>query len=60
MDGHLVSWSVGFCSFPLLSLLADPAATDQPPTQYLLQFESSDISWLRADVQSLGFVSLVT
>ncbi|EFN59785.1 hypothetical protein CHLNCDRAFT_56574 [Chlorella variabilis] len=38
----------------------DPAAADQPPTQYLLQFESSDISRLRADVQSLGFVSLVT
>lgn len=44
----------------LLVASADPAAADQPPTQYLLQFESSDISRLRADVQSLGFVSLVT
>lgn len=35
---------------------ADPAA---PPSQYLFQFESSDISRLRADVQSLGFVSLI-
>ena len=40
---------------------ADPkvAADGQPPSQYLFQFESSDISRLRADVQSLGFVSLV-
>ncbi|PSC68967.1 hypothetical protein C2E20_7463 [Micractinium conductrix] len=39
----------------------DPKAPpDQPPSQYLLQFESSDICRLRADVQSLGFVSLVT
>ncbi|KAL4421597.1 hypothetical protein ABPG75_010888 [Micractinium tetrahymenae] len=38
----------------------DPKGPEEPPTQYLLQFESSDISRLRADVQSLGFVSLVT
>lgn len=38
----------------------DPKDAEQPPSQYLLQFESSDISRLRADVQSLGFVSLVT
>lgn len=35
------------------------AGDGQPPSQYLFQFESSDISRLRADVQSLGFVSLV-
>lgn len=35
------------------------AGNGQPPSQYLFQFESSDISRLRADVQSLGFVSLV-
>ncbi|KAI3429707.1 hypothetical protein D9Q98_005792 [Chlorella vulgaris] len=39
---------------------ADPSDGDQAPSSYLLQFESSDISRLRADVASLGFVSLVT
>ncbi|KAL4450201.1 hypothetical protein ABPG77_010870 [Micractinium sp. CCAP 211/92] len=38
----------------------DPKALEEQPSQYLLQFESSDISRLRADVQSLGFASLVT
>lgn len=42
------------------SCLADPKALEEQPSQYLLQFESSDISRLRADVQSLGFASLVT
>ncbi|GAB4822561.1 hypothetical protein N2152v2_009607 [Parachlorella kessleri] len=37
-----------------------PAAAPDRPQQYLLQFESSDISRLRADVQSLGFQSLIT
>lgn len=32
----------------------------QRPQQYLFVFESSDISRLRADVQSLGFQSLIT
>lgn len=43
------------------AVLAEPKAAGdgQPPSQYLFQFESSDISRLRADVQSLGFVSLV-
>jgi hypothetical protein len=46
---------------PLPLLPAGPKATEEaePPSQYLLQFESSDISRLRADVQSLGFASLV-
>eukprot|EP00887_Chlorella_sp_A99_P003983 scaffold11.g3983.t1 len=36
------------------------APPEAPPSQYLFQFESSDISRLRVDVQSLGFVSAVT
>jgi hypothetical protein len=52
----MLSWP----QHPSSVLSAAGPATDEPPSQYLLQFESSDISRLRADVQSLGFVSLVT
>lgn len=49
-----------WCCAPFVPCRADSKAPDELPNQYLLQFESSDISRLRADVQSLGFTSLVT
>ena len=51
------------CARPPLPAHADAAAQSGAaggPSQYLFQWESSDISRLRADVQSLGFVSAVT
>eukprot|EP00889_Picochlorum_renovo_P004243 jgi/Picre1/31273/NNA_006627.t1 len=37
-----------------------PSDAPTPPEKYLLHLESSDISRLRADVQSLGFQSAIT
>lgn len=48
----------------VMTLAFTPATSasegEQPTDKYLFQFESSDISRLRADVASLGFQSLVT
>ena len=58
--GHLGDvMTLGFTPLAAPAAAAQPAVEAPPPSQYLLQFESSDISRLRADVQSLGFVSLI-
>jgi hypothetical protein len=48
--------AAGDASAPAATAAGPPAA----PDKYLFHFESSDISRLRADVQSLGFQSAVT
>lgn len=59
--GHLGDVvTLGFTPAAAAPAVGGGASPLQAPSQYLFQFESSDISRLRADVQSLGFFSLVS